>query len=169
MTEENNFKNLCNLATRVMNMPDGALSLKSRKRKLQAARASVCYIARTEDDIHRSIIAKVLNRDRAVTYHYEKRHKQDYATCLVYRNTFLKIYKAYKDIDGAKEIFVDKDFMKSYLLKHGVKEILNPDVLLEVKSGEVHCIIKTSYFEFSKQIKNIESALNNYHYTVKII
>ena len=169
MTEENNFKNLCNLATRILGMPDGALALKSRKRKLQAGRASVCYIARTEDDIHRGIIAKILNRDRAVTYHYEKRHKQDYATCLVYRNTFLKIYKAYKDIDGAKEIFVDKDIMKSYLLKNGVKEKLNPDVLLEVKSGQITCTIKTNYFDFSTQVENINLALKNYHFTIKII
>jgi len=169
MTEENNFKAICGIATSILGMPQGTLSLKTRKRPIQVARAASAYIAMNEDNIHRSVIAKVLNRDRAVTYHYQSMHKKLYATCLVYRNTFLKIYKAYKDIDGAKEIFVDKDFMKSYLLKNGVKEILNSDVLLEIKSGEVTCKIKTSYFDFSNQVENVKLAMQNYHYTVKII
>ena len=86
-------------------MPDGSLALKSRKRPLQVARAIAGYIGRKEEDIHRTIIGKVLNRDRSLIYHYEYNHKNSYATCLVYRNTFNKIYKAYKDLDGTKEFF----------------------------------------------------------------
>ena len=59
--------------------------------------------------------------------------------------------------------------MKSYLLKNGVEETLDPDVLLEVKSGQADCIIKTSYFDFSNQLENVKLALKNYHFTVKII
>ena len=59
--------------------------------------------------------------------------------------------------------------MKSYLLKNGVVETLDPNVLLEVKSGQVKCIIKTSYFDFSNQLENVKLALTNYHFTVKII
>lgn len=169
MTAEDNFKKLCSLTTRVLGLPDGALALKSRKRPLQVARAVAGYIGRTEEDIHRSIIGKVLNRDRSLIYHYEYTHKQNYATCLVYRNTFNKIYKAYKDIGGTKEFFLDKDFMKRYLLKNGVKEILDPDVLLEVTSGQIKCIIKTSYLDFSNQLENVNLALQDYHYTIKII
>ena len=54
------------------------------------------------------------------------------------------------------------------LLKNGVEEKLDPDVLLEVKSGQIKCIIKTSYFDFSNQLKNINLALKNYHFSVKI-
>jgi hypothetical protein len=169
MTAEDNFKKLCSLTTRVLGLPDGALALKSRKRPLQVARAVAGYIGRTEEDIHRSIIGKVLNRDRSLIYHYEYTHKQNYATCLVYRNTFNKIYKAYKDIGGTKEFFLDKDFMKRYLLKNGVKETLDPDVLLEVTSGQIKCIIKTSYLDFSNQLENVNLALQDYHYTIKII
>ena len=169
MTEEDNFKYICNLTTRVLGLPDGSLALRSRKRPLQVARAIAGYIGRTEEDIHRTIIGKVLNRDRSLIYHYEYNHKNSYATCLVYRNTFNKIYKAYKDLDGTKEFFLDKDFMKSYLLKNGVVETLDPNVLLEVKSGQVKCIIKTSYFDFSNQLENVKLALKNYHFTVKII
>ena len=168
MTEEYNFKCICSLTTRVLGFPDGSLSTKNRKRPLQAARAVASYIARTEEGIHRAIIGKVLNRDRSNIYHYERTHKKYFATCLVYRNTFDKVYKAYLDIDGTKAIFLDKDIMKSFLLKKGIKETLNPEVLLEVKSGQVSCIIKTNYFDFSNQLEKVKFALSNYHYTVKI-
>ena len=169
MTEELNFKAICDLTTNVMGLPVGSLALKSRKRTLQAARSIAGYIARTEEDINRRVIAKVLNRDRAVTYHYENKHKKNFTHCIVYRKAFEKIYKAYKNFDEAKDIFLDKDFMKSYLLQNGVMETLKSDILLEVKSGEIKCLIKTSYFDFSNQLKNIKLALENYHYTIKII
>ena len=50
-------------------------------------------IARTEEDIHRTIIGKGLNRHRSLIYHYELRHKPLYKTCQVYRDSFNKIYK----------------------------------------------------------------------------
>ena len=59
--------------------------------------------------------------------------------------------------------------MKRHLLNNGVKETLDPDVLIEVKSGQVVCIIKTSYFDFSNQLENVKLALKNYHFTIKII
>ena len=169
MTEELNFKAICDLTTNVMGLPEGSLALKSRERPLQVARSIAGYIGRTEEDINRKVIAKVLNRDRAITYHYENKHKKNFKRCIVYRKAFEKIYKTYKDIDGTKEIFLDKDFMKSYLLQNGVVEMLKSDVLLEVKSGEVVCIIKTSYFDYLNQLKNISFALENHHYTIKII
>ena len=169
MTEENNFKNLCNLTTRVLGLPDGSLALRSRKRPLQVARAIAGYLGRTEENIHRTIIGKVLNRHRSLIYHYESRHKYLYKSCPIYRSTFNKIFSAYKDIDGAKKFFSNKNIMKSYLLQNGVVETLDSDVLLEVTSAQVKCIIKTSYFDFSNQLKNIKFALKNYHYTVKII
>ena len=169
MTEEYNFKNLCELTTRIMGLPDGSLALRSRKRPLQIARSVAGYIGITEADITREVIAKVLNRDRSLIYHYEKKHKGNYKTCSMFRETFNRIYKAYLDIDGTKDVFIDSDFMKSYLLNNGVKETPKADVLLEVKSGQVKCIIKTSYFDFSNQLENIKLALKNYHYSIKII
>ena len=169
MTEEYNFRNICNLTTKLLGLPDDALALKSRKRPLQVARAIAGYIGRTEEDINQKIIGKVLNRDRTLIYHYENTHKTNYANCSIYRDTFNKVYKAYKDIDGIKEVFIDGDFMKSYLLKNEVVETLKPEVILEVKSGQVKCKIKTSYFDFSNQLEIIKLALKNYHYTIKII
>ena len=169
MTEEDNFKNICNLTTKLMGFEDGSLSLKSRKRPLQVARSVAAYIARSEEDIHRSIIAKELNRDRSLIYHYEHSHKGNYATCIVYRNCFNKVYRGYKEIDSTKLTFLNDDFLKRHLLQGGVKENDKSQVFLEIKSGEAICIIKTSYFDFSNQLENVKLALKNYHFTVKII
>ena len=169
MNEEDDFINICNLATKVMGLPDGSLSLKTRKRPLQSARSIAGVIARIEENIHRTVIAKVLNRDRSLIYHYEHSHKANYATCIVYRNTFNKIYTAYKELDNSKKTFLDDDFMKSHLLQNGVVENSKAQVLLEVKSGNSICIVKTSYFDFSNQLENVKLALKNYHYSVKII
>ena len=169
MIAEDNFKNLCNLTTRVLGLPDGSLALKSRKKPLQVARAIAGYIGRTEEEIHRTIIGKVLNRSRSLIYHYEYSHKDSYATSLIYRDSFNKIYKAYKDLDGTKDFFLDGDYMRMYLLKKGVSATSNGDVSLEVESGQVKCIIKTSYFDFSNQLENVKLALKNYHFIVKII
>jgi|TARA_R110001592_G_C12820815_1_gene718940 hypothetical protein len=168
MTEEINFKAICNLTTNVMGLPDGSLALKSRKRLLQSSRSIAAYIGLTEEDIHRNVIAKVLNRDRAVTYHYESKHKKNFKHCIIYRKTFEKIYAAYKDLDGSKKIFLDKDFLRSHLLQNGVTEVLKSDVLLEVKSGSVKYNVKTCYFDFSNQLENVKIAMKNYHYSIKI-
>ena len=169
MNTEDNFKNLCDLTTSVLGLPKGSLALKSRKRSLQVARAIAGYIARSEEDIHRTVIGKGLNRDRSLIYHYENTHKGNYATCPIYRQTFNLIYKAYKDIGGSKEVFLEGAFMKSYLLKNGVEETLDPNVSLEVKSGEANCVIKTSYFDFSNQLENVKLAMSNYNYSAKIL
>tara|TARA_R100001463_G_scaffold14501_3_gene38094 strand:- start:10543 stop:11052 length:510 start_codon:yes stop_codon:yes gene_type:complete len=169
MTEELNFKAICSLTTRVMGLPEGSLSLKSRKRRLQASRSVAAYIGLTEEDIKRSVIARVLKRDRTATYHYENKHKKNFKDCIVYRSCFEKIYKAYKDIEGDKNIFSDKDLLKEHLLQNGVRETEKSDVYLEVKSGQVKCKIKTTYFDFSNQLENVKIAMNKYHYTVNIL
>ena len=57
------------------------------------------------------------------------------------------------------------------LLKNNVKEVKDCDneLLFEVISGEASCLIKTSYFDFSNQSKNIKLALENYQYKINII
>jgi transcriptional regulator len=169
MTEELNFKAICDIAINVCDVSKEALFSKTRKRPIQVVRASVSYIAMKEEDISRKVIAKILKRNRASTYHYERYHKKNFQRCKIYRDCFTKIYKEYKNIDGEKDIFINKRQMKNYLLQNGVIEKDRSDVKLQVKSGEVVCNIKTSYFDFSNQLENVKLAMQNYHYTVKII
>ena len=137
MTDETNFKSICLLATRVMGLPTGSLVYKNRTRNIQAARASAGYIGLTEENISREVIAKVLNRDRTATYHYERTHKKNFQRCSVYRDTFTKIYKEYMNVGDGKDIFINKRQMKNYLLQNKVTESENSDVKLEIKSGNV--------------------------------
>ena len=172
MIEKDNFRYICELTTRALGFTIDDLALKSRKQPLQIARAIAAYIGRSEEDIHPKIIAKAFKRHRTLIYHYEHTHKDKYANSMIYRNAFTKVYKAYKSLDEDREIFLDGDFMKRYLLKNGVKETQNSkhsQVILEVKSDKVKCKIKTSYFDFSNQLEIIKFVLKNYHYTIKII
>lgn len=169
MTEEDNFKNICNLTTKLMGFKDGSLSSKSRKRPLQVARSVAAYIGLTEEKIHRTIIAKILNRDRSLIYHYQNSHKINYAKCIIYRNTFNKVYRGWKDIESTKLTFLHDDFLKTHLIQSGIRENKKAQVCVEVKSGEAKFILKTSYFDFSDQLENIKLAMANYHYTIKII
>tara|TARA_A100001201_G_C4073747_1_gene196664 strand:- start:425 stop:943 length:519 start_codon:yes stop_codon:yes gene_type:complete len=164
-----NFEKICNMATSVMKLPKGILSSKSRKRDLQVVRQVAAYIGRFEEKIHQNYIAKVLNRDRTLVYYYESTHKSHYKTCPLYRETFNKIYKKYLQIEENKKVFLDNDYFKDFLLKHKVKEDKKAEVKIKVTSGECSCIIKTTYFDFSDQLKFIKFALKDYHYSIKLI
>ncbi|QDP46681.1 MAG: hypothetical protein Unbinned6316contig1000_25 [Prokaryotic dsDNA virus sp.] len=163
------FKSICKLATKTMNLPEDIISSKSRKRELQVVRQVAAYIGRYEEGIHQNYIAEVLNRDRTLIYYYESTHKSHYKTCPIYRETFNKIYKAYLDIEGSKEVFINGEIMKEHLLKNGVKENPIAEVKIKVTSGQCRCVIKTTYFDFADQLKFIKFALANYHFNVKLI
>ena len=171
MTEEINFKIICDIAARVAGLPKGSLSFKNRSKNIQSARASACYIALTEEDISRNVIAKIIDRDRTATYHYQASHKKKFndKKCDFYRNTFTKIYQEYKNLDSNKYIFKNGKKLYNFLLNNKVVESKKSDVVLEVKSGEAICFIKTCYFNYLNQLENINIALENYHYTIKII
>ena len=169
ITQEDNFRMLCDLTTNVMGLPQGSLALKTRKREIQVCRTVASVIARTEDTIHRKVIAGVLNRDRSLIYHYEKNHKSNYAYWNEYRNCFNKVFTAYKDIQKNKKTFLDDDWMKSHLIKNGVVENSKAQVLIEVRSGKALCILKTSYFEFSTMLQQIKDGMQGYKFNVKIL
>ena len=168
MTPKDNFIHICNLTTTVMGLRKGSLAFKTRKLDIQIPRMVAAVIGRIEEHISHSIIAEVLSRHRASIYHYEKCHQSNYSW-EKYRDIFNKVYMAYKQIEQSKKVFIDRYYMKEFLLKNGVKEAVNSNVLLKVKSDKVECVIKTSYFDFSNQLENIKLALKNYHFTVNII
>lgn len=168
MTQEDKFRNLCNLTTSVLGLRKGSLAYKSRKQDLQVARTVASVIARLEDDTHQTVIAKELNRDRSLIYHYARNHKSNYSTWELYRNTFNKVYTAYKGIQDTKMTFIDDDYLKKHLLKNGVTES-KPQVFIQVCSGISEYIVKTSYFDFSNQIENIRFAMSEYNYSTKIL
>tara|TARA_R100001530_G_scaffold133380_2_gene106701 strand:- start:317 stop:823 length:507 start_codon:yes stop_codon:yes gene_type:complete len=168
MTSKDNFKAICNLTTSVLGLRKGSLSYKSRRTELQIPRMVAAVIGRTEEDIHQSVIAEVLKRHRSLVYHYEKTHKGNYCW-EKYRDVFNKVYMAYRQIAESKKEFYDRRYMKEYLKKKGVRENAKAEVSIQIKSGNVGVVIKTSYFDFSNQLENIKFALVDHKYTMEII
>jgi hypothetical protein len=168
MTAKDNFIHICNLTTNVMGLRKGSLSYKSRKQELQIPRMVAAIIGRTEEGINHTIIAEVLNRHRASIYHYEKTHQGNY-TWAKYRDIFNKVYMVYKQIEQSKKVFIDKYFMKEFLLKNGVKESPRNEAHILIKSNKIEVIITTSYLDFSNQLENIKFALKDYKYEMQIL
>tara|TARA_R100000805_G_C3595441_1_gene96691 strand:+ start:281 stop:796 length:516 start_codon:yes stop_codon:yes gene_type:complete len=171
MTSKYNFRAICDLTENVLNLEKGQLKDKSRKRPLQIARQVAAIIARKEEDIHQKIIGLILNRDRSLIYYYEHKHEGNYKYCSLYRDAYNKVYKAYKDIESSKDVFIKGSHIKNYLLKKGIKEApLNlDDVVIAVYSGEASTLIKVTYLDFANQLENIKLALKNYHYKIEIM
>ena len=117
MTPRQNFKNLCNLTTELVGLPKGSLSNKSREQKYQVPRAVISMIARLENNVHQAVIAKELNRDRSLIYHYEKMHKSNYRTYEKYRKTYIEVYIAYCNNKKQNKVFKTQASFKKYLDK----------------------------------------------------
>ena len=169
MTQEDNFKNLCNLTTSLLGLRKGSLAYKSRKQELQVARSIASVIARKEYEIPHSTIAKVINRDRTLIYHYEKKHKHNYATFPKYREIFNKVFNAFQSIEDSKKSFFDLQQLKDYLRKNDVSHSAKHQVSIRIQSGEVGTDIKVSYRDFYNQLENVKLALQNFKYEIEII
>jgi len=169
MTAEDNFKTLCDLATNLVGLPKGSLSIKNRKIKYQVPRAVVSMIARLEDGTHRETIAKVLDRNRTSINHYERTHSANYSSFPYYRDTFNKIYNAYVDIKEAKKTFVDMYNLKEYLRKNGVRNSSNHQTTIRIISGKFGTDIKVSYRDFYNQLEICKLVLQNYQHEIQVI
>jgi len=169
MTAEDNFKTLCDLATNLVGLPKGSLSIRNRKIKYQVPRAVVSMIARLEDGTHRETIAKVLDRNRTSINHYERTHSANYSSFPYYRDTFNKIYNAYVDIKEAKKTFIDMYNLKEHLRKNGVRNSSNHQTTIRITSGKFGTDIKVSYRDFYNQLEICKLALQNYQHEIEVI
>ena len=168
MTAEDNFKNLCNLTTSIMGLPKGSLAYKSRKIELQVPRAAVAVVA-TMDNIHCTVIAKVIKRDRSLIYHYNKMHSSNYSTWEKYRITFNQIYMAHTHIENAKKEFFDLQHLQDHLRKSGVIASDKQQTSIRIKCGKVGTDVKVSFRDFYNQLELCKLALQDYKYEIEII
>lgn len=167
MTDKENFKTICDLTTNVLGLRTGSLSYKSRKQHYQVGRMVASVIGLKEEEIHRKVIAEVLNRDRSLIYHYEKMHPGN-IRWETYRDAFNKVYNAYQDLIQNRKVFFDKYIMKEYLLTNGVKPDAKNDIQIKITSGKAVVVIPTSYFDFSNQLEIIKFILKEYSYKIEI-
>ena len=152
-----------------MGLRKGSLSQKSRRTELQIPRAVAAVISRLEDETHQTVIAKVLNRDRSLVYHYEKMHSANYSSWEKYRDTFNKVYMAYTSLANAKKEFFDLQHLHDHLRKSGVKGSDKHQTSIRIKCGKVGTDIKVSYREFYNQLELCKLALQDYRYEIEII
>tara|TARA_R100000458_G_C8276739_1_gene252119 strand:- start:3384 stop:3911 length:528 start_codon:yes stop_codon:yes gene_type:complete len=169
MKAEENFKTLCKLTTRLLDLPEGALASRNRKQKYQVPRAVVSMIARIEDGTHRDIIGKIINRNRTSINHYERTHSSNYSSFPYYRDTFNKIYNAYVDIKESKKNFIDMYHLKDHLRREGVKNSSNHQTTIRITSGKFGTDIKVSYRDFYNQLEICKLALQNYKHEIEVI
>ena len=169
MIAEDNFKTLCNLTTSLMGLRKGSLSFKSRKSELQVPRAVASVVGRMVDNIHPTIIAKQIKRDRVSVWHYEKMHHANYTTWKKYRDCFNKIYNAYTSIHNSKRTFTDMFHLRHHLREQGVKHSSICQTTIKITSGKVGVDIKVSYKDFYEQLELCKLALRDCNYNLEIL
>jgi len=168
VTDENQVKDICDLARRHAGLLEGQISSKSRRSELQLPRAIVGVVAR-EYGIHYNSIAKILNRDRCSVYYYEKKHAENYAYWTEYRDLFNRVYNSYGDIKGSKKSFESNEQLKNHLTYSGVHDnLIENKVNIEVRSGKYNTIIHTNYKDFSNTLKRISECLVDYNHKLDV-
>ena len=162
------FKTLCQMTTNMLELPEGSLASKSRKKHLQLPRMVVSVVAHMVDETHYNIIAKSINRDRTLINYYVNMHKSNYRSYPEYRDLFNKIFNSYSEIKKSKKTFEDMYHLRDHLRSNGVKHSDNPQTTIRVKSGKVGVDIKVSFKDFSNQLELISFALTDCNYKLLI-
>ena len=169
MTSKDNFKEICDLTTKVLGLPKNHLLVKNRKVEYMMPRAVACMISRLENCTKHSTMSKVLGFNRATIYYYEKEHHKRFKFWAAYRKAFNKVYLEYKNTETNKKTFLRSASIYNHLINNGVQESDRPDLCIQIKSGNVGSEIKTCYFECSAQLKKIKFAMKEYKYELKLI
>tara|TARA_R110002020_G_scaffold177087_7_gene369847 strand:- start:383 stop:1018 length:636 start_codon:yes stop_codon:yes gene_type:complete len=169
MIQEDNFKNLCDLTTSLFGLRKGSLAYKTRKQEYQIPRSVVSVIARMIDDIHPTVIAKVLKRDRVSVYHYERCHQSNYKSFPKYRDVFNKIYNAYSNIKQSKKTFTSLSHLQHHLKQNGIFHSDKHQTTIRITSGKVQVNIKSSYRDFYDKLENCKVALLDCNYNLEIV
>ena len=169
MTPRQNFKNLCNLTTELVGLPKGSLSNRSREQKYQVPRAVISVIARQEENIHRDIIGKGIDRDRTCINHYEKFHKANYKSYEIYRKTYIDVYIAYCNQKKQKKYFKTQESFNKFLDKHNINSSETHNTELALRSGKFYVILQLTHEDFYNVIEIIKFAFREHHYEYKVI
>ena len=164
-SQKDKFIKLCLLAENTLEIPNGSLASSSREQQIVDARKAVAIIGHKEQSTPFDIMADVLKKNRTSFYYYINKERKTFAHNKPFRNTYLTVFKAYKNLDNNLNIFIDKRDMKEFLFRNGVKDHKDKyDFFIRVNSGDVSVDIKTTYFDYLDQEKRIKLALMDYKY-----
>jgi len=162
LTDEQEVKDISEIATQICGLERGSLSEKSRESKFSLPRTVVSNIARIDKCIHFNIIAKVLNRDRCSIYHYQKIHKDNYRTWKEYRELFNRVYEAYTDLRESKKKFADVQDLRAHIIRAGIIFSDSPSVFIDVNTDMFATSINTDYKYLSHNMEIIRIAMQGY-------
>tara|TARA_R110000824_G_scaffold286376_1_gene474531 strand:- start:1903 stop:2421 length:519 start_codon:yes stop_codon:yes gene_type:complete len=169
MTDREKFESICNLTTNIVGLQKGSLSDKTRNETIHVPRMVASVVGRLVNDIHPTIIADVICRDRTSVLHYYKLHTHNYASFPKYREVFNKVYYAYSELKKSKKVFKSKDDMRMFIIKSGVKvTLIKPQVHIIIKSKNIIFKVKTDYLHCSENIIILKDALKDYEYSLEI-
>jgi len=167
--QEEYFEALLDFTTNILELPEGSLASKSRKKHLQLPRMIVSVVANMIDETHYNVIAKGINRDRTSVNYYINMHESNLRGYPEYRNLFNDIYKKYLNLKQSKKTFIDILHLKNHLDSFGVKNSEKQQITLRIKSGKVGVNIKVSYLDLSFQLELINLAMKNCNYKLNLI
>ena len=169
LTDEDRVRNLCRIATEACELHPEQLTGKSRKLEVTLPRMIVSNICRFEHDIHHSVIANVLERDRTSIYHYERSH-ENLIVWPPYRNKYWKVMKQYTNEERKNKLtFSQSSTLEDFLQREGIDFTQkNPKVHIKVISGEVETIIPSGYMEFADMVKKIRTLLQDYKHLIEV-
>ena len=168
MTDKDNFKEVCDLTTRVLGLRKGTHRYSGRMQDITLCRLVAANIGRQEMKIKHTIIAKELNRHRSSIYYYEKEHEDKLVGWGKYRKAYLKVLKAYENLSDDKDFFVSDSQLEQHLKRYDLSDCDRHDMKIVITSGKAKTEIKSSVFKFSDKVKIIKLALNGYDFKTNI-
>lgn len=174
INDEQNVEFLCKLATKICDLPDDILQkkadklTKSKAEKYSVPRAAVAVIARKSLDIHYTVIADILNKDRTSIYHYENKHDNDYMSYPKYKNIFDKIHKTFLDIQSNKKEFDNPGHLRETLKNLGISNDSNGNAKINVTTDDYTVTIKSSFKDLSNNYDLCNNVLSNYKCKIQI-
>lgn len=169
MTDREKFETICDLTTQIVGLQQGSLAYKTRKQEVLVPRMVATVIGIMTKDIHPTIIAEIIKKDRTSVLHYMNCHKSNYASFPFYRNTFNKVYNAFTEAEKIKVVLSSRDEICRLLIDSGIKISAKPQVKIKITSGKANYTLPTTYLDFSKNIDIIKQSLTEVDYSTDII
>ena len=119
--------------------------------------------------VSRNIISKKFDRNRTLTYHYERHHDNrcDKKTGWhEYAKKYYKVLNAYRQNNRNKKVFLDKIMLKNYIRDNGLKHCIKPNIEFTINTGDVSCVLLSNYSKFSFNYDKIKEIFKGFDYNL---
>jgi hypothetical protein len=166
MNQINEFNELLTITSEISGIDKESLQSKDRSIEFAIPRAVLAVVSIKDALLKKEVVAKGLNRHRTATYHYLKCHDEFFNYHAPYRNCYVKVLKAYKNIDENKKHFVDKKEFKKFIKSLPIKNSKKPDIEIKVKANGFNYIFLSDCFNFTEDVLIIKKYLKGYKYNI---